>query len=140
MNNIQCTGNEEHLLNCTYTLDYGCLNGYSSVNCTVAECTKGAIRLVGGMTKTEGQVEICLYGLWGIVCDNLWTVQEAELVCKQLGFPYTGIYIRVIKLSFYISTLFLTHNPWIRCMIVYSNCQVCYIYSLGISVCVYTWY
>ena len=27
MNDLQCTGNEEHLLNCTYT----------SVNCTVAE-------------------------------------------------------------------------------------------------------
>ena len=62
------------------------------MNCTVADCNEGTVRLVGGKNKTEGQVEICLYGSWGIVCDNLWTDREAKLVCKQLGFPYTGIY------------------------------------------------
>ena len=68
------------------------------MNCTVAECAEGTVRLVGGKNKTEGQVEICLYGLWGIACDGLWTVREAKLVCKQLGFPYTGIYIRLKKI------------------------------------------
>ena len=92
MNNIQCTGNEEFLLNCTYTLNHRCWDGYTSVNCTVAECAEGTVRLVGGMNKTEGQVEICLDGLWGIVCDNLWTDREAKVVCEQLGFPYAGIY------------------------------------------------
>ena len=110
IHDLLCTGNEEHLLNCTYTLDYRCLDGFGSVNCTVAECTEGAVRLVGGMNKTEGRVEICFYGSWGNVCDNLWTVREAKLVCKQLGFPYTGIYIRVIKLSFHIFFLILTHS------------------------------
>ena len=52
---------------------------------SIAECTEGAVRLVRGINETEGQVEICYYGLWGIVCHNIiWTIQEAELVCKQL--------------------------------------------------------
>ena len=34
------------------------------MNCTVAECTEGAVRLVGGMSETEGRVEICLGGGW----------------------------------------------------------------------------
>ena len=37
MNDLQCTGNEEFLLNSTYTLNQRCWNGYTSVNCTVAE-------------------------------------------------------------------------------------------------------
>ena len=120
---LKCTGNEEHLLNCTYELYHSCWYDDASVNCTVADCNEGAVRLVGGKNKTEGQVEICLNGLWGIVCDSIWTDREAKLVCKQLGFPYTGIYIRVIKLSFCISTLFLTQTMD-RCMYGCSNHQV----------------
>ena len=89
---VGCTGSEEQLLNCTITQYSKCFNGFASLNCTVAECTEGAVRLVRGTNETEGQVEICYYGLWGIVCDNLWTDREAELVCKQLELPYTGIY------------------------------------------------
>ena len=101
MDVVQCTGDEEHLLNCTFIENkfFG-HNRDASVNCTVAECTEGKVRLVGGLNKTEGKVEICLYGFWGIVCDNLWTVSEAKLVCKQLGFPYTGIFIGVRNYPF----------------------------------------
>ena len=93
MDDVKCTGDEEHLFNCLFTQDHDCLHSEdASVNCAVAECTKGTVRLVGGMNETEGQVEICLCGLWGTVCDNVWTDREAKLVCEQLGFPYTGIY------------------------------------------------
>ena len=57
MDDVKCTGDEEHLLNCTYALAFKCWNGYASVNCTVAECTEGKVRLLGGMKKTEGHVE-----------------------------------------------------------------------------------
>ena len=93
IHDLLCTGNEEHLLNCTYTLDYTCLNGYGSINCTVAECTEGAVRLVEGMSETEGQVEICLFFHWNKVCDSYysWTYKGARVVCKQLGYPFSGI-------------------------------------------------
>ena len=94
MNDLQCTGNEEFLLNCTYTLNHSCWNGYTSVKCTVAECAEGAVHLVGGMSETEGQVEICLFGYWSKVCNSTksQTYKEAQVVCKQLGYPYSGIF------------------------------------------------
>ncbi|XP_055592888.1 lysyl oxidase homolog 2B-like [Uranotaenia lowii] len=48
---------------------------------------EGAIKLVGGRGDFEGNVEIFHSGRWGGICDDEWDSSEAEVICRQLGFP-----------------------------------------------------
>ena len=53
-------------------------------------CMEGDVRLVDGTEDYEGRVEVCIEEIWSTVCDNGWSLNDANVVCQQLGYLGTG--------------------------------------------------
>ena len=46
------------------------------------------VRLVGGKSLAEGRLEVRAFDYpWGGICDDGFNLEEAHVMCRQLGFP-----------------------------------------------------
>ena len=46
----------------------------------------GSPRLVNGKASSEGRVEIWYSNQWNTVCDDFWSIRDANVVCRQLRY------------------------------------------------------
>ncbi|XP_028411924.1 deleted in malignant brain tumors 1 protein-like isoform X2 [Dendronephthya gigantea] len=96
LDSVSCTGTEESLAHCSH-------QGWKNHDCSHSEdagvqCMTTAIEVTGNLSQTlrlegplsangTGRVEVLYQGLWGTICDAGWGIEDARVVCRQLGYP-----------------------------------------------------
>ncbi|NP_999647.2 scavenger receptor cysteine-rich protein [Strongylocentrotus purpuratus] len=87
LDDVFCSGYEQTIFDCEHP-------AFGVHNCNHFEdagvvCISSAgvdVRLVGGSNEAEGRIEIQHNGVWGTICDDSWDINDANVVCRMLGF------------------------------------------------------
>lgn len=84
------------------------------------------LRLANGRNVSEGRVEVLYNDTWGTICDNSWDIQDAEVVCRQLGFESA---LEAVSNAYF--------GPGNDTMPIWMSSVVCYGNEATITECLY---
>ena len=80
---------------------------------TDAQYLNGGIQLVGGSYPWEGRVEIYMSGTWGTVTDSDWNSDDAQVVCRKMGYFKPGEYFIPLYHSSYSVVSSIPQEPFL---------------------------
>eukprot|EP00057_Strongylocentrotus_purpuratus_P018205 XP_011672679.1 PREDICTED: scavenger receptor cysteine-rich domain superfamily protein [Strongylocentrotus purpuratus] len=86
LDGLDCESEKRHLRDCLVTNEWGIHDCTHDEDAGIT-CDLGLTRLVDGDFDDEGRVEVYYGGKWGRICSTNWTIDDAHVACRELGFP-----------------------------------------------------
>ncbi|NXF98634.1 C163A protein, partial [Eubucco bourcierii] len=87
LDDVSCTGTEAALSDCRARPwgSHNCVHGEDAGVVCSGFAAPAPLRLLEGPSPCSGRVELLHGQRWGTICDDGWGLEEAEVVCRQLG-------------------------------------------------------
>ncbi|XP_028407376.1 deleted in malignant brain tumors 1 protein-like [Dendronephthya gigantea] len=92
LSEMDCTGEEQNITRCSHRSwgFHSCEHREDAgVECSTTDFSHADVplRLQGPFSENgTGRIEVFYHGYWGTICDYVWSIKDARVACRQLGY------------------------------------------------------
>ncbi|XP_069771631.1 scavenger receptor cysteine-rich type 1 protein M130-like [Narcine bancroftii] len=81
----RCRGNESRIADCPFSLSDEVRCSFGNISGVVCSDESWSLRLTNGESRCDGRVEVYHNGRWARVQDHVWSINDSNVVCTELG-------------------------------------------------------